>query len=489
MDQDFHYYGTYYAARKGGFDRDESTLIAKSSNFIDFFSETAYAAYWELVKKPTQEGRYETIATLKNPRYTFQQGIFSTGIAPEDGLWCSFHFTPGNYKDPDGTPSREEIHGEAIAKLLGDFCIRDTNAGRNELMKYEDKREDYQNDINRGNLLNRPQSALSRQLIKDTIDCFSNNAKIESILDASQGGSFLLNNNRDENIRRFKLILLGIRSHVIADTWAHQDFCGVGSVLNTYWDVDYDPRSWNPFKQGIGRQSIQYNDGTSGWKTTVLSSIENYGLGYLYGPHPDLAAVPNGTSYLGHGWMGHFPDFSFVNFRYKPCWANPSDGPIERNNPNEYKRAWIELVSLFTQANRNSKVKIDEQFQSDLGKAVRAIECPCQLGGKVSGRKSSAAAWLEAFEDHPNSIIDVDAEPYPSAKLDGMINETWRFDRFGTNYVQVDSDLYLFQIAADYHFHFVKNYLDRHLMFKFEGNWSKQTSALDPKKTELFANI
>ncbi|VEB40603.1 Uncharacterised protein [Chromobacterium violaceum] len=81
MDQDFHYYGTYYAARKGGFDRDESTLIAKSSNFIDFFSETAYAAYWELVKKPTQEGRYETIAKLKNPRYTFQQGIFSTGIA------------------------------------------------------------------------------------------------------------------------------------------------------------------------------------------------------------------------------------------------------------------------------------------------------------------------------------------------------------------------------------------------------------------------
>lgn len=39
MDQDFHYYGTYYAAKKGGFDKEEATLIAKAANFIDFFNE------------------------------------------------------------------------------------------------------------------------------------------------------------------------------------------------------------------------------------------------------------------------------------------------------------------------------------------------------------------------------------------------------------------------------------------------------------------
>ena len=36
MDQDFHYYGTYYAARVGGsFSTSQATLIAKAANFIE----------------------------------------------------------------------------------------------------------------------------------------------------------------------------------------------------------------------------------------------------------------------------------------------------------------------------------------------------------------------------------------------------------------------------------------------------------------------
>jgi hypothetical protein len=264
------------------------------------------------------------------------------------------------------------------------------------------------------------------------------------------------------------------------DTWAHQDFSGIGSVLNTYWDVNYDPKSWNPSEMGYGRQSINYNDGTKeGWDNKILSSLHKLG-------NPNFEAVPNDTSYLGHGWMGNLPDFSFVKFRYRPCWANPKLAAIERNNPEEYKQAWVELVSLFSPTNGGGQLKQDKQFETDLKRAQEAINSPRELKGDVIGRKSSADAWKNVFGDLPSTHIDVMAEPDANAVLDGMIEETAAKSRFGTNYVNVNSDLYLFQIAADYHFHFVKHYLESHDIYKFTGSWSQQTSALSPEVSNLF---
>lgn len=479
MDQDFHYYGTYYAAKKGGFNKDEATLIAKASNFIDFFSETTYAAYWKLVSQTKKSDNYDVVAKLDNPRYTFQGGMFSTLASPEDGLWCSYHFTPGNYDDPPNTPSRETVHGQSVANYLPKFETRDTTKGRAILKKYT---PECLVDLEFGKLLNRPQSALSRQLIMDTIKCATSDARLESILGYAIGGQAILRNNREDILRRFKLILLGIRAHVIADTWAHQDFCGLNNVMNTYWDVNYDPTSWNPFKQGYGRQSINYDDGiTSDWKNQVLSGAEAK-VGLI---SKNLEAVPNGTSYLGHGWMGHLPDFSFVKFRYKPCWADPSTA-IERNNPQQYQLAWIELVSLFTQAKGSGQLKLDEQFKNDLNKAIQAIQSPCHLEGNGTGRKSSANAWQNIFGDLPSTNIDVDSEPDSNAVLNGMIEISSDEHRYGTNFVNINSDLYLFQIAADYHFHFVKNYLECHGIYKFTGSWSQQRSALSPDVSSLF---
>jgi hypothetical protein len=481
MDQDFHYYGTYYAAKKGGLNTDDATLVAKASNFIDFFNETTYAGYWKLVSDTEKSGKYKIVASMDNPRYTFQGGIFSTGLAPEDGLWCSFHFTPGNYKDPANTPTREMVHGEYVSNLLSPFKVRDTSAGWKELKKYSPKKTDqYKKDLEHGNLLNRPQSALSRQMMMDAIKCATDNSRLESILNYAAGGKHILENNKEDNLHRFRLILLGIRAHVIGDTWAHQDFSGIGSVLNTYWDVNYDPTSWDPSKMGYGRQSINYNDGTKdGWENKILSVVHKL-------ENSNFEAVPSDTSYLGHGWMGHLPDFSFLKFRYKPCWANPELDPIERNNPEEYKQAWVELVSMFSQSNGDGQLKQNEQFETDLTMAKKAIDFPNLLDSNVIGRKSSADAWKTVFGDTPSTIIDVVAEPDSNAVLDGMIEMTTAKDRFGTNYVNVNSDLYLFQIAADYHFNFVKHYLESHDIYKFTGSWSQQTSALSPDVSSLF---
>ena len=480
MDQDFHYYGTYYAARQGGFGNDEATLIAKAANFIDFFNETTYAAYWKLVSNTTPSKNYDIVASMDYPRYTFQGGFLSTGLAPEDGLWCSYHFTPGNYDDPPDTPSREAVHGGDMANYLPPFQTRDTNGGRNILDSNwytADQRKSFMNDLRYGFMLNRPQSALSRKIIKDAIRCATDESRLEAILGYAAGGKYILGANRGDNLRRFRLILLGVRAHVIADTWAHQDFSGISNVLNTYWDVNYDPNSWNPSKWGVGRQSISYDDGTTGgWRDTVLSVTSN----------ANLQAVPNNTTYLGHGWMGHLPDFSFTKFRYKPCWWDPAQGPVERDNPNQYKFAWAELISLLQQAANKGQVQVNPSFQSAMEKAERAIRTPCALIGGTNGRKSSADAWQSCFDDPPAALINVDDEPDANAVLAGMIEATTRKDRYGTDYVNIDSDLYLFQIAADYHFHFVKNFLQTHNLYRYGGSWSQQTSTLSNDVDNLF---
>jgi hypothetical protein len=189
MDQDFHYHGTYYAARTGGFDKDEATLIAKASNFIDFFSEGTYAGYWKLVSQTKKSDNYDVVAQLDYPRYTFQGGSFSTLASPEDGLWCSYHFTPGNYDDPPNTPSHETVHGQSVANYLPKFETRDTTKGRATLGIYN---LESLGDLEFGKLLNRPQSALSRQLIMDAIKCATSDARLESILSYAIGGQALL---------------------------------------------------------------------------------------------------------------------------------------------------------------------------------------------------------------------------------------------------------------------------------------------------------
>ncbi len=461
MDQDFHYYGTYYAAKISGFSRDEATLIGKASNFIDFLHEKKYAGYWKLVRdirKQEPTTKYQVIEGIDNPRYTFQGGLAGTGLSPEDGLWCSYHFMPGNYSDPSGSPSHTAVHGDDVANYLPGHIIRPVDAGITK--KYHA-------------LLNRPQSALSRELIKDTIACASDNARLEAILCRAKGGWELLNQqDKIKNLATFRLILLGVRAHVIADTWAHQDWCGLSDKINTYWDVR---------GSSVGRQSIEYQEQEGDdWKQVVLSSMK----------HDNLKAVPNGTSYLGHGWMGHFPDYSFVKYRYKPCWRKSSDEPWVRNNPEQYLYAWVELTSLFSQARGNS-LRLSS-ITGTLKSAKKAIEQPCVIDSKTTcPRKASSDAWVSNMFNSsgvvpPSTMIDAKQEPDKGTVLEGMLAESTSSTRYGTYYINASSDLYLFQIAADYHFHFVKDYLSKHEILEFTGSWSQKVGPLSPMITDLF---
>jgi hypothetical protein len=471
VDQDFHYYGTYYAARVGGnFDVGEATLIAKSSNFIDFLSETHYAGYWKLVR-PVRGARspddHVFVGEVNNPRFTFQGGLASTLASPEDGLWCSYHFTPGNYADPPGTPSPTAVHGVDVARAL-------PAPGQQAPRQHHDIRQ-MKTSIT-GNLrwlLNRPQSPLSRALLTDTILCLRDTKRLERILKRAAASFELLPDDdaaRARNLHRFGLILLGVRAHVIADTWAHQDFSGVSHEMNTYYDVN---------GSGFGRQSIDYMDVGTAWKNVVLSALS----------HDNLKAVPSGTSYLGHGWMGHFPDYSFVKFRYRPGWRDASAAPIVRDNPEQYRHAFLELSSLF------ARVK-DAYFSPQasarfLTAAAAAIDHPSLIADPAQcPRHQSSLAWMSSMRgeglDAPADVIDARQEPDPLTVLPGMLHASDSSSRYGTFVVDASSDLYMFQVAADYHFHFVRHFLGRNEILNFSGTWSTKPAALAATITDLF---
>jgi hypothetical protein len=210
-----------------------------------------------------------------------------------------------------------------------------------------------------------------------------------------------------------------------------------------------------------------------------------------------LQAVPNATSYVGHGWMGHFPDYSFVKYRYKPCWQQKSAPALERDNPTEYKYAFLELCSLFSQAG-GSKFQ-PENKKDELAGVQRAISSPVEIANQNNcPRVYSAYKWKEEMDklriQPPVDLIDTKKEPDEKNLLSGQIDyKPHSFDpfgksRYGTFYINVISDLYLFQIAVDYHFHFVKNWTKKHnigINYLFEGSWSRQLGPLSENIVEI----
>lgn len=471
MDQDFHYYGAFYAARIGGqYSPEDATTIAKASNFIDFLSNEGYGGYWRMVRDTTkpESGDFDVVAKVDYPRYTFQ-GTISTGLSGSRGLWAAFHFMPGNYDDPPGTPTPADVHGTAVANRLPGHSRREVTLSSSLGI-----------DAETATLLNRPQSALSRVLIKDTLRSVRDTERLKAILNLAAGGRELLAEYDNKDIlHRFALLLLGARAHVIADTWAHQDWSAVNKAINTYWDIDGGLLE-DQFYQRI---KYRYTD-TDDW-TRVHLSITNLKS------NENFVAVPNATSYLGHGWMGHFPDFSFINYLYRPTWRPKKADPIERNNPVEYRHAFLELCSLFAQAG-NGPFQPGENEQQ-LTAAQNAISAHRDLADPENcARCFSSDKWMQEMGsigiEQPLTRIDPRQEPDERARLDGLIyHKDVMGTRYGTYYVNLASDLYLFQIAADYHFQFVRHWLARNNIGAnlFNGSWSRAYGPL-PKEIETF---
>ncbi|WP_078485135.1 DUF6765 family protein [Solemya pervernicosa gill symbiont] len=115
----------------------------------------------------------------------------------------------------------------------------------------------------------------------------------------------------------------GIYAHIISDTYAHQDFSG--------------------FNQG------SINDCGPSVLTNKNGEIKELDVSFA-STKDDLKAAPPGfNANMGHGRMGHMPDFGFAKYSYQPAWKKSNGKWVyhERDNKNEFIKAFTDLVSLF----------------------------------------------------------------------------------------------------------------------------------------------
>ena len=120
---------------------------------------------------------------------------------------------------------------------------------------------------------------------------------------------------------------VGIAMHVLADTWAHQNFAGTPSLVinNTnfhFFEVLDDGR----------RKKIEFRRNPSAEDDIVNNVYTNS----LYQSHE------NSVMNLGHGRAGHLPDYSFVRYAYLPAWADYEE--VIKDNPSDYFHAFCQMI-------------------------------------------------------------------------------------------------------------------------------------------------
>ena len=133
-----------------------------------------------------------------------------------------------------------------------------------------------------------------------------------------------------EHAKDRSLQAVGIAMHVLADTWAHQNFAGTPSLVINNTDSHF----FELIPEGDGyierRITFKHNPGlpddpeTSVYVSSLYQSNEN--------------SIMN----LGHGRAGHLPDYSFIRYRYLPAWGDYDE--ITKDNPSDYIHAFAQMI-------------------------------------------------------------------------------------------------------------------------------------------------
>ena len=120
---------------------------------------------------------------------------------------------------------------------------------------------------------------------------------------------------------------VGVAMHVLADTWAHSNFAGIGSnVINDINSYFYE---------------IIEKDGE-----TIERKVEFRPVGEDFENSRYSASIGQDSEAsimcIGHGRLGHIPDYSYIHYKYMPAWGDYNI--IEKNNPEDYYHAFCQMI-------------------------------------------------------------------------------------------------------------------------------------------------
>lgn len=252
MNLDFHYYGTYCAALMAQFTPEQAEKIAWAAQTVDECTEN-YLKSTRIDKKNwvvTCETTEELIAD--NISFDF----YDTTLKKIRRIWMPFHFLPGNLDE----------HLDVAPKL-----------------NTKDNRPDIR-------CICTHNSILAKMIINHTKELFAATKPLNDEI----------------------LYLIGIRMHVLADTFAHEFFTGTPN----------------------------YHVNNVGWKGFKIYNEDSNISNYLSAPP---AFSDNSIAYLGHGRLGHLPDNGSRVYEYHPQWAN-EELIIKRDNGELFGKAFFQMV-------------------------------------------------------------------------------------------------------------------------------------------------
>lgn len=350
MNKDFHYEGTYCAAIEAGFEEKEARIIAKAAQAVDDCTESF------LRKKGVFDVGVITMETDVLDVFKELEKKDIERLREIRKVWIPFHFLPGNLN------GEVEYTGEKFYKDKKFFTERDE--------------EDFR-------CLCLHNSELVFAMLEDTKKAYKD---------------FATTDKEGNSVEREKMLyLIGVRIHVLADTWAHEFFAGTPSwwINNT---TDF--------------HKIKPN--------TLLNEL----------------GTPNGVSmysiyYLGHGRAGHYPDYGFLTYTYQPQWKRKGER-ISKGNTVSFELAYAQMVDAMEYITGKKETLLD----SDTDLSIKFYK----LG---NSEKVTKVVWTECTDqsDIWRKEMDITEVELPKYNADG-----------------IDADA--FQEGADRHYRFVKNYLE-----------------------------
>lgn len=125
---------------------------------------------------------------------------------------------------------------------------------------------------------------------------------------------------------------IGLAMHVVSDTWAHQNFAGTPSMVINDITEDY---LFETEPDGDGYKDIKP---TFRHSASAPDDLDKH----LYTRSLGTGSE-NNIMNLGHGRIGHFPDLSFLRYRYMPAWGDYEE--IIKDNPSDFKKAFCQMIT------------------------------------------------------------------------------------------------------------------------------------------------
>lgn len=329
MNKDFHFEGTYCAARIAGFPHSDAEKIAWAAQMVDDCTEsllkhTGISATYQNIVVTCETTGDSLMDDLKYGEYAPQT---NTALQKIRSIWMPFHFLPGNIN-----PNYGKIYtGD---RRWNGFSFDDDIDG---------------NDFKCLCLHN---SDLVQEMVNDTISCY-----------AVPPGQYTPDS---------LLYLIGIRMHVLADTWAHEFFIGTPN----YWINDISDLK-----------------------------VENPDIAEYDKKRTPLNVTFHSISYHGHGRLGHLPDLGYLSYQYVPRWLG---SPIVKDNASIFTRAFCQMVDALRAIRANQPF-----LQKEYSAEAEINGCLGQYCNTVCGLLSRKKAGKD--ENDWSSLISQFPAPNPPA--------------------------------------------------------------------------